>query len=584
MTSTRTTLLVLVAVLAMVVPLGTAASAQSLLPDPSVDQEVLYGELISPTALEVAPDGRVIVTSREGQVTVWEQDGTVTRAAFLPVDAYDRQGGQFDVENCPRGEECPAGFNLAEGGIHGILLAPDFMTSGELYLYYTVANSLGMEPWPPKMPNARPFCDDTAGDGCPASGNDEGIWRLSRFTMDLDANTIDLSTEVPLFENPAEWFYCCHYGGDMEWRNDGTLLLSTGDDTTSDHSSGYSPHDQRADWTFNSAALTSANPADRRGKVLRIDVEELESGLDGPLGDGVPGDRAGIDPNPFVDDPDADPYVYAYGFRSLYRFGYSPETDHVYAGNVGPDARNPDPTRGPAAHDEIEVVPPGGGTNHGWPFCIADNVPYNEYDFATGAAGEPFSCAGMTPAAVWYTYVPSTTSPYVQMGGGGNTALGGVAYHRPDNGALRLPEAYDDHFLWMEYSRGAVWHMPIADDGSLDNSPASLNATANGIPFVLPGLSNPIDMATGPDGAVYVVESNGGWNSISGRLTRLQCAGCTPDAADYGNGVEILDRPAVASVAGVDGGLASVLPTAGLLGLVLVALGGLGVRRRRRVI
>ncbi|MEO2106930.1 MAG: PQQ-dependent sugar dehydrogenase, partial [Actinomycetota bacterium] len=321
MTSTRTTLLILVAVMAMVVPLGTAASAQSLLPDPTVDKEVLYGELISPTALEVAPDGRVIVTSREGQVTVWEQDGTVTRAAFLPVDAYDRQGGQFDVENCPRGEECPAGFNLAEGGIHGILLAPDFMTSGELYLYYTVANSLGMEPWPPKMPNARPFCDDTAGDGCPASGNDEGIWRLSRFTMDLDANTIDLSTEVPLFENPAEWFYCCHYGGDMEWRNDGTLLLSTGDDTTSDHSSGYSPHDQRADWTFNSAALTSANPADRRGKVLRIDVEELESGLDGPLGDGVPGDRAGIDPNPFVDDPDADPYVYAYGFRSLYRFG-----------------------------------------------------------------------------------------------------------------------------------------------------------------------------------------------------------------------------------------------------------------------
>ena len=104
MTSSRTTLLVLVAVLAMAVPLGTAASAQSLLPDPTVDKEVLYGELISPTALEVAPDGRVIVTSREGQVTVWEQDGTVTRAAFLPVDAYDRQGGQFDVENCPRGE------------------------------------------------------------------------------------------------------------------------------------------------------------------------------------------------------------------------------------------------------------------------------------------------------------------------------------------------------------------------------------------------------------------------------------------------------------------------------------------------
>ena len=190
----------------------------------------------------------------------------------------------------------------------------------------------------------------------------------------------------------------------------------------------------------------------------------------------------------------------------------------------------------------------------------------------------------MTPAAVWYTYVPSTTSPYVQMGGGGNTALGGVAYHRPDNGALRLPEAYDDHFLWMEYSRGAVWHMPIADDGSLDNSPASLNATANGIPFVLPGLSNPIDMATGPDGAVYVVESNGGWNSIAGRLTRLQCAGCTPDAADYGVGVEVLDRTATTLVAGVGGGVTARLPLAAVSALLLVGASVLGIRRRRHVV
>ena len=588
-TSVRLALTVLAAI-ALVLPLAGTAWGQSFLPDPTVEATVLYDQLLSPTALGVADDGRVIVASREGQVTVWEQDGTVTRAAKVPVDAYDRSGGQFDEEGrcAEQGPECPAGYNLAEGGIHGVLLAPDFMTSGELYLYYTVADSLGDDIWPPKHADARPHCDATAGEGCPSEGNDEGKWRLSRFTLDLDTNTIDLATEVELFENPAEWFYCCHYGGDMEWRNDGTLLLSTGDDTTSDHSSGYSPHDTRPDWTFNSAVLTSQNKADRRGKVLRIDVAEIEAGRAAGLSleevwdnsdyDGVPDD------NPFVDEADADPYVYAYGFRSLYRFGYSAETDHVYAGNVGPDAQSANPTRGPAAHDEVEVVPPGGGTNHGWPLCIGDNIPYNEYDFATGTAGEPFDCTGMTPAAVWYTYVPSPqTNPYVQMMGGGNTALGGVAYHRPDTGSLRLPASYDDTFLWMEYSRGAIWSNPINDDGSLDNTPTSLTAVQNGVPYALPGLSNPIDMRTGPDGAVYVIEANGNWNSTSGKLTRLTCAGCSPSSADY-LGAPVLDHRVDALVASVDGGAASALPTAGLIGLLATALAALGLRRRRQVI
>ena len=579
----RAAFVALVAI-AMVLPLTGVSQAQQLGIDPAVEREVLFNQLITPTALEVAPDGRAVVVSREGQITVWEQDGSTTRAAFLPVDAYDRQGGQFDESACPRGNECPAGYNLAEGGIHGILLAPDFMTSGELYLYYTPVDSLGEDIWPPKMPNARPHCDASAGNGCPSSGNDEGKFRLSRFTMDLDTNIIDLDSEVELFENPAEWFYCCHYGGDLEWKNDGTLLMTTGDDTTSDHSGGYSPHDQRADWTFNSAALTSQNLADRRGKVLRIDVEELESGLDGPLGDGVPGDRPGIAPNPFADDPDADPYVYALGFRSNYRFAYNPTTDHLYVGTVGPDARNPNPTRGPAAHDEIEVVPPGGGTNHGWPYCIANNLPYNEFDFATGTAGEPFSCAGMTPATIYYTYAPSNTSPFVQMGQGSNTAMGGTAYFRPETGALRLPETYDNQLLWMEHGRGQMWRSPIEADGSLDGSPTSLLPVAMGGIYLVNTLSNPIDATVGPDGAVYVVEGNGFWNSTAGRLTRITCAGCTPDAADYGGDVEILDRTAETLVASVDGGIVDRLPGAGLLVLLTTTLALVAWRRRGDVL
>jgi aldose sugar dehydrogenase len=567
----RTALLALLAALAVVAPLGGAASAQQVGIDPAVEREVLFDQLLTPTGLAVADDGRVVVIHREGRITVWEQDGTVTDAARLPVDAYDRQGGQFDEDACPRGEECPAGYNLAEGGIHGILLAPDFLESGELYLYYSPPDTLGEPVDPPKMPGAR--------QSSRGSQPDEGLFRLSRFTMDLETNTIDLSTELELFENPAEWFECCHYGGDLAWRNDGTLLLSTGDDTSSDESGGYSPHDTRADKRYNSAVLTSQNLADRRGKILRIDVADIEAG-----GDGVPG--VGEDPNPFAEEPGADPYVYALGFRSNYRFAYDAETDHIYVGNVGPDARQPNPSRGPAVHDEIEVVPPGGGTNHGWPYCIADNIPYNRYDFETGTSGPPFSCAGMTPATLSYAPNPSpTTNTNVQMGSGSNTALGGVSYRRPDTGALRLPAAYDDQFLWMEHGRGQLWRMPIKADGTLDDSTTTLLPVATGgIPILPNTLRNPIDAAIGPDGAVYMIEGNGFWNSTRGILSRITCAGCSPDPSDYGDDVTVAPRPEQVAVASVDGGVSGALPAAGAAALAAAGLAVAGLRRRRAVV
>jgi glucose/arabinose dehydrogenase len=543
----------LMASLASLLVVAGPASAQVGRTDPTVELQVLTEGYRDITALEVAPDGRVIFSQREGKIFVWHQDGTVAEAAFLPVDAYDRSQGSQNgaTATCPRGDECPAGYFLSEGGVHGLLLAPDFMETGHIYVYYTVADSLGQPVDPPKMPGAR-GPDET-----------EGKFRLSRFT--LVGDTLDLSSEVKLFENPAEWFYCCHYGGDMEWLPDGTLVLTTGDDTSSDFSNGYSPHDQRPNMTWNSADLTAQNLADRRGKVLRIDVRDVD------------GDESMIPKdNPFLNTPGADPYVYAYGFRSPYRMEVNTETGHIYVGNVSSDAAYPDPRRGPAGHEELEIIPPGGGTNHGWPRCTMNNVPYNRYDFAAGVAGEPFDCTGMTPAAFWYTIVPSPTSVWAQVGGGGRTIMGGTLYRRPETGALRLPEQFDNQLMWMEYSRDQIWRTPVNANGSLSTGVQDL------VPVWYGGLLSPVDSEIGPDGALYIAEYGSNiWNSTNGRISRLICEGCTPSSDDY-LGAPFVDPDTTQLVAGAVADNGGDVPVP-MLAMILGGLVVVGLRRRRQI-
>ena len=521
------------------------AGAQLALPtQPSnsdIEFEVLTTDAHDPTQVEVAPDGRVFYAERTGRVKIWHQDGTVVEAGRVGVDS---KAGQCN--------DCE-GQMLDEGGLHGLLLAQDFAETGHLYVYYSVPNSLGVPTITPKMPNARGPLET------------EGKFRLSRFT--LVGDTLDMASEEIILENPAEWFHCCHYGGEMEWLADGTMLLTVADDTISSQSNGgYSPRDYRPGREYNNADLTSQNLADRRGKVLRLDPEDLDGN-----GSIVPAD------NPFLDNPDADPLVYAYGFRSDYRMAVDPLSQNTIVSTVGPDARYPNPLWGPAAHEELEIVPPGGGTNHGWPRCIANNLPYMDYSFTNGAAtpGAPNSCEGMTPAAFYYTYQPSPTNPWIQMGQGGDCIIAGAVYRYEDDGALKLPDRFQDKFFFMDWSRGGMWSLPIDESGNL-------NTAVDQLWVVGSGRSSPIDAVVGPDGAVYLAEYGGAlYNGTAGKITRLKCAGCEPSAADYTGSPAVLSpetEVVASSVAPV-----SSLGRPALIALATVSLLFFGLRRRRKV-
>ena len=515
-----------------------------------LELEVLTTATQDPTDIAATSDGRVIWTEREGMVKVLLPDGTVVNAGQLAVSANE-------CNNCVA-PDSPA---LNEGGLHGILLAQDFDDSGRIYLRYSVPGS--MDPV-----------------------TKEGIFRLSTFVLG-DDNVLDLESEDVILETPAEWLQCCHYGGDIDWMPDGTIVMSAADDTNPFESNGYAPIDERPGREAFNAQRTSQNPADFRGKVLRFMP-------DGSVPDGS---QEGIQPNPHVDDPTYNPYVYAMGFRSDYRISVDPASGTVYVGNVGPDASNPSATRGPQGYDELEVVPPGGGTNHGWPYCIGPNIPYVDYDFQSGTSGDAFSCEGMTPATVYYTYAGQAEWP--QLGtSGGRTAMVGNVYDYEGDGALALPERLQNNLFFFEWSRNRVISIPVGEGGALDTTKlrqeipytdttpgANTAAGRVEVPVTLrqaAAINHPHDTAIGPDGALYLVEyGTGFWNNTNSRISRIKCAGCEPDPADYG----LATLGPNSAPAGPGGSDIPAPGRAAMWAVMLVgALAALGLVRRRAIV
>lgn len=97
------------------------------------------------------------------------------------------------------------------------------------------------------------------------------------------------------------------------------------------------------------------------GKILRVDKEDGSAPLD----------------NPFVDEEEADPRIFAYGFRKPFHFAFHPETDKLYMADDGP-----------VTCDELNIVE--AGKDYGWPAtyesrytdCEANQVTQPLYFFA----------------------------------------------------------------------------------------------------------------------------------------------------------------------------------------------------------
>ncbi len=370
-----------------------------------------------------------------------------------------------------------------EFGLLGVALDPDFATNGWVYLYHSPSGASAID-------------------------------RVSRIT--LDGNTFDMSTKKDVIDIPTQRDQCCHAGGALEFDNDGNLYIATGDNTNPFASGGYAPIDEQPGRSAWDAQRTSANTNNLNGKVLRItptDRRRLHRPGRQPVRSRDGQDQArdlrdGL-PQPLPDRPR----------RADRSTSWSPTTAPTPA-RATPTAARTDASSGTSW--------PSPATTAG-PYCVSDNVAYNDFDFATSTSGPKYDCdapvndspnnTGLTelppaiPATMWQGK-SSTSVPEIGNSGAPMTS-GTYSYDADLASDRKWPEYFDSKAIWADWNNSRLFtvQMNAAGDGYTD-----VNRFLPDLP-----MTRPHALQFGPDGALYMIEwgSGFGGNNANSGIYRI---------------------------------------------------------------
>ena len=399
----------------------------------------------------------------------------------------DRNGAVRVIR--PNGAVVTAGnvpvYTGQEFGLLGLALDPNFATNSWLYLYYSPLGT-------------------TATD------------RVSRWTVDPASDSLIASSKVDIIDIPTQREQCCHAGGALEFDRDGNLYIATGDNVNPFDSDGYSPIDERPGRSAWDAQRTSANTNSLSGKVLRI-KPLAAGGYQSPAGN--------LFPEAADTQQKTRPEIYAMGFRNPFRIGLDEQNNNLLVADYGPDAGAVSPTRGPNGRVEWNILDEPG--NYGWPYCVGNNTPYNDYNFTTSTAGPAFSCSapvndspnntGLTnlppakAAVIWQSNNGSITGT-PEIGGSGAPMTSGTYDYKPELVSDRKwPAYFDRKAIWADWNNSRLFTVQIAQDGT---NYTDINRFLPSLP-----MTRPHALQFGPDGALYMIEWGsgfGGNNADSG--------------------------------------------------------------------
>jgi glucose/arabinose dehydrogenase len=157
---------------------------------------------------------------------------------------------------------------------------------------------------------------------------------IARYKM-LSYNTADPNSEKVLIK--VDQPYLNHNGGDLAFGPDGYLYIALGDG-----GSAGDPENRAQDKTT------------LLGKILRIDISK--------------GDPYSIpDTNPFANQDNAKPEIWAYGLRNPWRISFDRQTSDLYIADVG---------QGDIEEINLQKAGSNGGINYGWR-CYEGTKVYN---------------------------------------------------------------------------------------------------------------------------------------------------------------------------------------------------------------
>ncbi len=268
-----------------------------------------------------------------------------------------------------------------EKGLLGLAFHPDFAENGAFFVDYTAPGPLRTV--------------------------------IARYHVDPQNPNRALSASEEIILEVAQP-YSNHNAGQIVFGPDGYLYITLGDG-----GSGGDPQDN------------AENPATLLGSILRIDV-------DGGSPYAIPPD------NPFVGNPDGyREEIYAYGLRNPWRISFDPETNRLWAGDVGQNA-----------YEEIDIIEKGG--NYGW------DVMEGFHCF------EPRTNCDQTGLVM-----PVWEYPHSQ----GGSVTGGYVYRGPSAPSLA------GRYVYADFVSGRIWALTY-ENGQAENEDlfdTNLNISSFGI-------------------------------------------------------------------------------------------------------
>ncbi len=278
----------------------TSGPAAVTIPPQFTDAVVTSG-LSSPTALAFLPDGRMLVTAKEGQLIRYKAGASPEKLTVL------------DLNTTGAGKVC----SNSERGLLGIAVDLDFANNRYIYLYYTFN----------RFNQNRTNC---------GTGSQQPVNRVSRFQFTTaTGDALNASTETVLLDYiPSAAGN--HNGGDLHFGADGKLYISAGDGGCEMYKDGTDNTDSTR------CGGGNRNSRSRNilgGKILRIN-KDGSIPADNPYAS-TPGTRRCGDPsqnNPVLAPPANAPFcqeTWDWGLRNPFRFAMRPGTSDFYINDVG---------------------------------------------------------------------------------------------------------------------------------------------------------------------------------------------------------------------------------------------------------